>query len=457
MLRINEVRAGKVRGGVKAVIPSQAEVLVSNGGIPVHIGIAVLVALIPAKMQLIGILGGAGFNDVIMELVGLAVVDGAQVGFGQLDVIKLAGLENLERNVAGFDHLVGNGIEQGAVGIPVQGVLGQNLFIAVDVMGDGVAAIVPHVLVGAGIEAINAQLVYQGLGRGIEAVVGGNGGKVGQLGYAMVNQGVVIGSFDADHLLEYGQIHALGFVGGEADGLEAVLFADGFELSLGFLVILGQLFLGGGVGIRGDFKILIAGHIGIVIGGAFDHFGRHGGVGGFVLMEVQYPFKTNQPVLGLNFLHGFAVHVYPLNALAEVEGPGLAAVLGAPGFRDGGNEVAVVIVGQKAIDAVGKDAQFLVVLAIENVEGLHFVSQGEISYPILFGLFAHAQVKTAGHGRLGLSLGLAGVLVVVALRPIGVGRRVVVCACGEYAKHEAYGQQNSKQLFHCTPPYYLVF
>ena len=456
MLRIDEVRTGKVGGGVKAIVPSQTEVLVSNGGIPVHIGIAVLVALIPAKMQLIGILGGAGFNDVIMELVGLAVVDGAQVGFGQLDVIKLAGLEHLERNIAGFDHLVGDGIEQGAIGIPVQGVLGQNLFIAVDVMGDGVAAIVPHVFVGAGIEAINAKLVYQGLGRGIEAVVGGNGGKVGQLGYAVINQGVVIGSFDADHLLEYGQIHALGFVSGQTDGFEAVLFADGFELSLGFLVILGQLFLGGGVGIRGDFKILIAGHIGIVIGGAFDHFGRHGGVGGFVLMEVQYPFKTNQPVLGLNFLHGFAVHVYPLNALAEVEGPGLAAVFGAPGFRDGGNEVTTIVVGQQAVYAAGQNTQFLVVLAIENVECLHFVSQGEISYPILFGLFAHAQIKTFRHR--GVGLGLSGVLiVVVARRPIGVGRRVVVCACSEYAKHEAYGQQNSKQLFHCTPPYYLVF
>ena len=116
----------------------------------------------------------------------------------------------------------------------------------------------------------------------------------------------------------------------------------------------------------------------------------------------------------------------------------------------------MVIVGQKAIDAVGKDAQFLVVLAIENVEGLHFVSQGEVGYPILAGLFAHAQVKTFRHR--GVGLGLSGVLiVVVARRPIGVGRRVVVCACGEYAKHEAYGQQNSKQLFHCTPPYYLVF
>ncbi len=271
----------------------------------------------------------------------------------------------------------------------------------------------------------------------------------------MINQGVVIGSFDADHLLEYGQIHALGFFVGQTDGIEAVLFADGFEFGLVAFILLGQLFLGRVIGVRGDFKILIAGYIVVVVSGAFDHFGRHGGVGSFVLVEVQHPFKTNQPVLGLNFLHGFAVHVYPLNALAEVEGPGLAAVFGAPALRDGGNEVAVVVVGQQAVEAAGQNTQFLVVLAIENVESLHFVSQGEVGYPILDGFFAHAQVKTFRHR--GIGLGLSGVVIVVARRLIGVGRRVTVCACGEYAKHEACGQQNSKQLFHCTPPYYLVF
>ena len=133
VLRIDIVRTSEVRGQIQTVVPCLTEALVGNGSIPVGVRLTVFKILIPAEMDLIGELGRAGFDKVVVVLVGGVVIDGVQVGFGKRDIIDLTSLEHLESDILGLDHLVGHGIKQRAVRIPVKGVLRKHLFVCIDV------------------------------------------------------------------------------------------------------------------------------------------------------------------------------------------------------------------------------------------------------------------------------------------------------------------------------------
>ena len=136
-------------------------------------------------------------------------------------------------------------------------------------MGNGVAAVVPHILVGAGKETVYAKLIYKGLAGGVEAVVGGNGGEIRYFGYAVIYDGIIVGSFYADHCLEQIKTERLALLLGKGGGVKVVLGAHSLKLFLS----LGGLFLGSVVSIGGGGSV--TGGIGIIITGALYHFYGH--------------------------------------------------------------------------------------------------------------------------------------------------------------------------------------
>ena len=310
-------------------------------------------------MDLVGILGGTGFHQVAVELVGGAVVDGGQVGLGQGHVIQLAGLEQLVGHVAALHHLNGHGVEAlHTIRVPVVGVGGQHLFILVNVGGDGIGAGVPQVLPGDALVAFHADFLNQLGGQGVQAVVGGHGGEVGQGVHALVGDGLVVGRGNLHHLSE--------------------LVGDGQGLG-GFLtLLLGQL-LG----------------VGIVLGGASNHLHGHGGVGGSVLGEVQHPFQAGQPVLGDHIGLHVAVLVNPGHAVVEHERPGLAAVGGGPFLGSVANQGALGVVGQQAVDAVDQHVQVVGQLRGVDVEGFHLTGSGFVAAQV--GDFSRACGGDGGH------------------------------------------------------------
>ena len=339
---VDVVGTGQVVDGIQAVVQGQTEVLVGNGGVPVGVGSAVFVLLVVHQVDLVGVLGGTSFDQVVVELVVGIVVDGVQLGGGQLDVIQLAGSEHLVGNVSRLDHLDGDGVEQldfvqSVVGL----VLGQNLLGLVDVLGDGVGAVVPHGGVVSAEVAVNADLSDQVSGQRSQTVVGGNGGEVGQLVHADELDGVVVGAGHSDHLVELVQAQSL------------------------------ALFLGQGLGVL------------VVLTGALDHFDGHGGVGGLVLVVVQNPLQTGRPVFGHTVGHVLALVVDPGDILVQFEDPGLAAVGGGVGLGSSGHQRAVSIVGEQVVVAVGQDVQVNRGLRVVVAERFHFVRLGLVILEVL--------------------------------------------------------------------------
>ena len=374
-------------------------------------------------MDLVGVLGGTGFNEVILQIgVAGAVVDTLQGSLVQGHVIELAVLEELEGHGSGLNHLDGDGVKALAVGIvPVVGALGQNLLVLGNEIGNGVSAAVPHVLPGHVTVAVNTQLLDQFCGQGVEAVVGGNRGEVGKLVNQLVGDGAgSVVSGNANHLGKLG--------------------ASVSSQSLGSLSAVG---LGQSLGVL------------IVIIGAGNHFSRHGHVVGVVLGVVQHPLQAGGPVGSQNVSLDFAVLVEPGHTVVQREDPGLAAVGGLIALRSVRLQVAVVVVGQKAVDQVTQHVQVIRSLGIMDIPGLQLTGLGLVG----------VQILEAGSGlgfrSLGSFLGVVvgfGFVVVFAgfrldlgLARIGRGLGVVVLfgvtAC-EQGKDHQNCQKHCESLFH---------
>ena len=349
---VDGVGAGEVVGEIQAVVQALAEVLVGNGGVPVGIGgLAILQVLAVHQVDLVGVLGGTGFHQVGLQFaIAGAFVDALQGGLVQGHVIELTVLEQLEGHGSGLDHLHGDGVEALAVGVvPVVGALGEHLLVLIHEVGHGVGTAVPHVFPGDVTVAVHAHFLDQLSGEGIEAVVGGHRGEVGEL----VDQGVgdgaggVIGG-DTDHL---GELAAL--VGGESLG--------------GF----------GTVGLGQSLGVLI------VVVGTGDHLGGHGHVVGVVLGVVEDPLQTGGPVGSEHVSLDFAVLVEPGHALVQGEDPGLAAVGRLIALRGVQLQVAVVVVGQKTVDQVAQHVQVGRGLGIVDIPGFQLTGLGLVGVQIL--------------------------------------------------------------------------
>ena len=327
---VDGIGPGQVRGKIQTVVPTQAESLISNRGVPVGILGAVLVVLVIHQVNLIGVLGGTGLGQVVVELMGFTAIDGGQCGLGQRNMIQLAGLEQVVSHVLGLNHLDGHGIEALDVGcIPVVGVCSQDLLILVHIGGYSVGTGVPHVLPGDGLVPFHTHFFDQLSRQRIQAVIGGHGREVAQLVRAGINDGLIVGSGDAHHFLKHGSIKARRidelpqFVGhGKASVQNALV---------GLCHVLGVI---------------------IVLSSTNDHFHGHRGVGGAVLGEIQNPLQTGDPVLGHHISLLVAVFVNPLHAVIEHESPGLAAILGVPILGGVAHQCAMGVVGQQTVDQV---------------------------------------------------------------------------------------------------------
>ena len=146
----------------------------------------------------------------------------------------------------------------------------------------------------------------------------------------MINQSIIIRRLNVDHLAEdraLAGIQRIGFFLGQALGV--------------FIVLLG----------------------------ASNHLHRHGGVGRIILIEVEHPLHSGQKVLSGNLSHLVSIDIYPGRVVAQVEGPGQSAVLGAPLLCDAGNQLAVVVDLQQAIPDVGQILGVCGSFRVEQVKG----------------------------------------------------------------------------------------
>ena len=216
------------------------------------------------------------------------------------------------------------------------------------------------------------------------------------LGYAGVDNSVVVRGLDADHLTELGAfacIQRFGF-----------LFAQG----LGVLIVLLC---------------------------ARDHFHRHCGVVGIVLVEVEYPLQAGCKVVCYNVCFLVAVHVYPLRIVAELEGPGQTAVLRTPLFRDTRNQLALRVGLQQAVHQAGQVLAVLSTLCVQDVEGLQLSGCQSWDVQVLDGVFG----------------GIAGACTGLALRAsFSVAACVAAAAasCQDHCCCQRQREQSGKCLFH---------
>ena len=270
-----------------------------------------------------------------MVCVAVAVVDGGQVAFIQADIVKLARLIQLESDVIGFNHLDGGSIEKAALGIPIFWILGLNFFIALDVGGHKIWTVVPHRFVIHGAHAVRStQLVNHCLRDWEQARVGCNRVKVRFRVDAVVDDGMVIRDFDADHLQELGT-----FAGSQRIGF---LFAQGL----------------------GVFIVLVC---------TLNHFQRHRGICRVIFVEVEHPLQTGSkvPCVAVSFL--LRVDVYPFYSFAQVEGPGQTAVLCIPVLCNAGNRHTMRVNFQQTVPVVTEHIKLFLALRVQHIESFHLI------------------------------------------------------------------------------------
>ena len=313
--RVDGVDAAEVRGEIDAVVQRFSEVFVGDGGVPVGVRSAVLVHLVVVKLHLCGGEGLLPLDQLVVVRVVFVLIDGLDVALGKLDIVGLAGLVHLIGNLVGFHHLDGDGVESLAVGVPVSRVWNHRLFVALYIGGHQVSAVVPHGLIVHALHALDAQLIDHALRHRVHADVGKYRIEVWLCGGAVVDQRVVVRGLDADHLAELGAFPCIQRVG--------FLLAQ----ALGVFIVLCR---------------------------ALDHFAWHRDVGRVVFMEIQHPLHSGQEILSGAFCFLIAVDVHPGDVVAQMEGPGFAAVLGAPVGGDARNQLSVAVRLHQSVHHVGQ-------------------------------------------------------------------------------------------------------
>ena len=364
---VDLVGAGVVVGEVDALVEALTECAVGNSLVPVLIQIAVLILALEVQVHLVAELGGALLAQELVVLVVGIGGDGGQVGLGQVDVIELAVLVELQAHGQVGDHGDGVMLETGAVVCSVVvGVGDEALGVLLDVLLDEVRTIVPHGGVIAGAEAIDAQLVDEVLRGGVEAVVSSDSVEVGAGVLAGEDQSVVVRCLDADTSSQ----HIL--VG---------------HVSSSVALVLGQV---------------------VVLSSAHDGLRGHGGVEGLVLERVQDPLKTHEEVLGGQVRLDLAVDVAPIDIVAQVEGPDGGVLVGLPARGDGGHQLAVAVEAHQAVPQVGDDVGVAEGLAVQQVPALD-LTVGRLPGDILLEGSGTGRVGgfRAGSGRAAGVVGLA--------------------------------------------------
>ena len=323
---VDGVGAGVVGGQVQTLQHAAAESLVGHGLVPVVVGGAVVVEALKVEVELVAVLLGALFAQLVGVLVVGIVGDGGDGRLGQVDLVQLAVLVQLVAHNLVGQHGDDDALKAAVVVGAVPGGVGDEaLGVAVDVLLDQVRATVPHLKLGGIAEAVDAQLVDEVLGSGVEADITCNGVEVGAGILAGEHQGVVIGSLDAHAEVEH---ILVGQVGGGVAQLDGVV---------------------------------------VVLLGVQDVLQGHGGVKSLVLVLVDDPLAAHQEVLGGDVARDVAVDVAPVHVVAQVEGPDRSVLVVLPALGDGSHRLAVGVRAQQAVHQVGQDVEVGGILAVQDV------------------------------------------------------------------------------------------
>ena len=233
-------------------------------------------------MELIG--HGARFirYHILIEFVVWIFADGLNHTFGQFDVVHVSCLVQLICSVPGFNHAVGRGVKAYRLGIPVLRILGEHLFVALDVGCQSVSTIIPHILVVHRIDTVYAQFIDQALCQWIETVRGCQGVKIWLFRNTMIDDVVLVNDFHANHLAEFGTFSCC----------KSTCFF--FRESLCILIVFLR---------------------------AFDHLNRHRGVDRFIFVEIKDPLQPGSKVFRCAVGFFVGVDIHPLDTIAKMEFP----------------------------------------------------------------------------------------------------------------------------------------
>ena len=255
------------------------------------------------------------YQVIVVFVVGVPC-DGGQVALAQVDIVQIPRLIQLEGHVSGFHHLEGNGVKAGALGVPIEWILGKDFLVALDVGGHGVGSVVPHRLVIHGLGRVDAaQLLDHCLGHWVQRLIGGQRVKVRLLGQAGVDDGVLVRRFDADRFSELGA-----FICSQGIGF---LFGEGFRVLIIFF-------------------------------SALDHLQRHRSIGRIILVEIEHPLQAGSKILRYHFSLFVSVHVNPFDTFTDFKGPGLALVLCSPLLSNRRSQCTVGGRLQQAVHQLGQ-------------------------------------------------------------------------------------------------------
>ena len=284
-------------------------------------------------MELIGTEIQWPFDHLIVIWIAFITADGLNVTFCQGYFIQFSGLIQLICHIVGFYHFNGNCFKAAAFCIPVMWILGKYLFITLNIGCHGIASVVPHIFVVHRFDTVYTQFIDQALRDWIETGVCTNGIEIWFCFGAMIYQCVAVHYFDSNHFCKLGTF----------SGIQCICF---------FL--------------RQAFGIFI------VFCCTFDHFHRHRSICRIVLMEVQNPLKSGQEILCSTICLFFSIYINPFYAITNLEGPGKAAIFGAPLLCQCRNQFAIAVCFQQTIPEIGQILCISRCFRIEKVKGCKF-------------------------------------------------------------------------------------
>ena len=203
---------------------------------------------------------------------------------------------------------------------------------------DEVGAAAPLLGVVHTAEALDAQLFHQSRRGRVAADIGSHGVEVGAGVQAGVDDGVVVRRLDADACGQH------------------ILVSQ----SRGGCVV---------------HRISLV----VVVGCAHDGGGGHGGVGGLILLCVQYPLEAHEEVFAGQVVLHLAVHVHPVHIVTEVERPDSGVLVVLPALGQSRHRLAVVVEADKAVDDVGGHVEVGGHLAVENIPALDLTAGSLVS------------------------------------------------------------------------------
>ena len=323
------------------MIPSLTECFICNCVVPVGIWSSIFLVLIVVKVELIRMFGWNIRDHILIERIIRIVCNCIDSCFTQSNIVYLSAFIQLEADITGFNHLVG--IKQFCFSIPVKRILGEDLFVALQIGCHGIASIVPHGLIVDCFIVFNTHLINQCLWCWIQAVIGPQRIEIWLWSQTMVNNGIIIRCFKSNHFTEFGTFSRIQCI---------------------------RFFCGQGLGI---FIILFC---------TFNHFQWHRSISGIVFMEVEYPFQTGCKVLCITICLFLTVYIDPFYTFAKFKGPSQTAIFSTPFFCNCRYQFTFCINLQQTINQICQVLTILLSLCIQDVEGFQFTANCHRNYQI---------------------------------------------------------------------------